>query len=322
MRHSVLEAWLERGGVKFDYQAAVLLDSVVIEKAAEENIRLGAPLNQEIVMKYGIDLENGADFPAIVLYKIARGKNQGHLGLINGRHRLEAFRLAGKKQIDAYVIRTDDELVIETLQRTANMIEGLPLAEEERLEHALRLVQLDYSMIDAARLMSVKIGQVRDRKAYQEAMGKLRQAGVQVGNLGLSQHAVVKLRAIPRDKHFVRAVQLAHEARLGSDEMRELITAVRQASDDGAVDVVLDEWDKKTETQRARSRSGLTRGPSSPVRSLSSVLQRAERIMKGPGNLKTLTVKELDGIILQASRLCRQLQAFVLQLRRARRAVK
>ena len=62
-------------------------------------------------------------------------------GLLNGWHRTEAYRLADRTVIPAYVVQVTDKLLIGVLRRTANTLEGKPPTMEELVEYALFLVR-------------------------------------------------------------------------------------------------------------------------------------------------------------------------------------
>lgn len=320
MRDSVLEAWFERNGIKVDYLESLGLHEIIVEQSAIQNIRLGLPLNQDHVVQYAIDMEAGAQFPAIVVYKVGKGKYIGKYGVINGLHRLRSMLEVldpPRKLGDAYVVKTTDDHVIEMLQRTVNIATGgIPLNEEERIEHALRLLALNYSIVDAARLMSIKVSKLQSQKAYQDSLAKLRAAGISTKDL--SKGSILLLKPIPRDKYFFKAVELSRAARLSSEDMHELATQLKNAPNDAAMDKIFKEWEGKTQDRVARVRKGLTRGPASAIYSLPAVMTRAGRILRAPGNLSTLTIREIDDMIRLISKTMSELRHLIDTMKKIR----
>jgi hypothetical protein len=77
MKDTVTESWLTRGSITFDYMPSVPFQEIASDKVSERNIRLGAEILEEQVMKMAIDLENGAELPAIVLYRYQKGPHAG-----------------------------------------------------------------------------------------------------------------------------------------------------------------------------------------------------------------------------------------------------
>jgi len=320
VKDSVLEDWFTRNGHIFEYHESVELVDVVIEQSAIQNIRLGLALDDDKVIQYALDMQKGDNFPAPVFYRIYKGKHIGRLGVINGLHRCKSMidLVSGKTTTDAYLIVTKDDVAIEVMQRTINVVTGgVGLNDEERIEHALRLVAMDYSMADAAKLLAIKVNKLQTAKQYQDAIAKLRAAGVKTE--GLTKTQVIGLRPIRRDKHYIMAVQLTQRARLSSDDQRELLAQISAAPDDNAVEEILKEWEKNNAARIQRVNRGLTRGPASRIYALPAVLRKTDRILKAPGNLTVLTVKEIDGIIRLASKAIADLRQLIDHLKKTKR---
>lgn len=322
MRHSVLEAWLNKQGVKFHYEEKVPLDHIDVDDATKENIRLTVALNEDRVLTYGIELENGAEFPAIVLWPIP--KKPGYYVVVNGLHRLEAFRLHIKLRpaTDAYVIDSTDLLLLDRLRRTINVIEGEPLNRDQRIEHALHLVERQHSMSDAARLLAIPLKALQVAQAVVKLRPRLEHHGVRMGDLNLSQSAYVYISSIPRDKHAALVATLAKEARMASDDVRLLASEVRAAADDAAAEEVIARWQEKYADTIARAQKGTIRPPGSPIRRLDQYLMRAQRIMEpAQKGIQTLSRRELDDMIPRLRRCIAELTETLNQLLKARRRV-
>ena len=320
MRDSVLEKWLTDRGWKFTYTPEVPLAEVLVTDAARQNIRLGLPLNDDHVIGMAEAMENGSELPAIVTHKVSTGYE-----VDNGLHRVEAFRLLGRKLLDAYIVEFPTEnaqAAIQILRRTVNTLNGEPLSLEERLEQAMYFIRSGYSTADAARLLGLKSSRLQPRVVAE--MTQLRLKGLGKGALaeGASIPLLSTLHAVPRDKHLVLLLEFTKRARLTSDQVKELVKELRSAKSDEEMDAVLVNAEAQYSTQIAQTQGGLTRGPRpSPLRSLPALLLRANRIIKMEDGFSRLTRQDVTNILAQCRRTIADLQRLVASLERHRKKI-
>ena len=95
----------------------------------------------EVVEKYARQIEEGVEFEAIIVWK-----RENEYWLVDGAHRLEAHRKAGKEKIKA-IIREDikDELEYRIEAIRYNLKHGVALKPEERIQNAQILYRLGVS---------------------------------------------------------------------------------------------------------------------------------------------------------------------------------
>ncbi len=318
MREQRYENWLDQRGVKWEYDPAVVIADIVIDDETRMNIRLTTALDEEKVLTYMISLENGAEFPPLMLFRDAGGD----LRVVNGLHRLAAYDQSERKETDAYMLQTRDLLVIDTLRRSVNTIEGLASSREASILHALHLIEHGYQATDVARQLSLPYTMLKRRLELKVTGERLAEAGFKPGDFG--RESVMTIGRISRQAQFKRVAQLALDSRLSSDDLKRLAAEVREAPDDEAAMNVIETWAEKPELVQARERGqkGMSRPPSSPLRNIGTYMDRAKRIMETKDlRLGLLTPEELESLALRAEESAKLLSKLAKELRRyARRA--
>lgn len=313
MKDLRVEEWLKTFGVTYTYHTGIALSSVVIDKATKEQIRLTEVLDEELVQRYALALESKADFPGIIVYPlrdVGKGQTKMH-GLINGWHRCEAYTLAERKQIPAYVVDITDQLMVAVLRRTANTLEGKGQSPEERLEHAVWLTTQGYTTADASRFMMVHSKKLGDRLLFDNVRLRLAHGGMALDELGLSVQTVARMARL-RDQFLEPVARLTHEARLNNDSALELIRQVREAPSDQLSSKVIEDWRERYKDDIQRSRSGRVSLPGSPIRRLPVVLKQAERLMEQRGKgLHALRPEQLRQLIAICKHAIGALQATI-----------
>ena len=279
MKDSRYEAFLKRQGVDWTYAAEVPLADIDIDAHAKDNIRLGQPLDQETVLRYALAIEEGAEFPALLLYR--RG---ARYAIANGMHRVEAYQLAKQPRCDAYILNLDakvDAVVLERIQRTVNIVEGKAPSQEEAIEQALWLVShLGYSDADAARMLHLKPRIISGQRKARLAVDRLLKGAPDLTRRVVEEFGVSRLEildSIKRDPHAIEAARIAHAARLTVEEVRELSRQVRDAASDDDCVAVLARWRHDLRTRIGETAGGRIRPPASPLRDARLYFQKLER---------------------------------------------
>jgi ParB-like chromosome segregation protein Spo0J len=140
LRDSAVENFFKKLGIKFKFDPELPYSRIHVDKGLKNNARImTSSLVQDVALKYGCSMEDGEEFPAIVVSRNGRGFNVN-----GGNHRLEGFRLAGladkpNATVAAYIIESDEEQILEIATRSLNRLNGLQQSSEEAIEHALSL---------------------------------------------------------------------------------------------------------------------------------------------------------------------------------------
>jgi hypothetical protein len=114
--------------------------------------RTNKALNEETVTDYAAAMENGDQFPMIVLSK---GSSKGYV-IAGGHHRAAAWQLFGEDSIRCYVIDKDDEVIKDVLPRVLNRGHGLQQDRKEAIQSAMFVMShYGYSLEDASKLFCI-----------------------------------------------------------------------------------------------------------------------------------------------------------------------
>ncbi len=109
-------------------------------------------VNEEKVEEYAEAMENGAEFPPIKVWQ----KSDGTYQVIDGVHRITAYRKLGRKYTEAEIVQDiKDEIDFMEHAIKENLKHGLPLSREDKREDARRLYIKGRKPEDIARLFKV-----------------------------------------------------------------------------------------------------------------------------------------------------------------------
>lgn len=265
MKDLVLESWLTREGVKFKYQD-IDVEKIDIDEETRQNIRLTATLDKDIVQEYVLALERGDEFPAIVI-----APSNKHYVVVNGLHRLEAYKLKSYPIVDAYVLENADLPVLDRLRRSINRIVGKRIDREEAFEHAVYLVRHDGMTVkDAARAMYIPASSLTQRLQTIEVAEKLVAAGVPVDRL--SRMTMQSLHQLPRAAQMIAIGRMAHESRLPATTVMDIVKEVRDSGSDDEGNRVIARWQEELKFQVARAGAGNYRPAVSPFKKMEGYL--------------------------------------------------
>ena len=140
MRAGNYEQALTKQGVDFDYLERLDLEAIDTDASLKNQARLLNPLEQELIDQYTSWYKEGSDGPALVVYE-KKGRKRTWI-IIDGNQRVTSAKKAGKKTLDAYVVKCDSQMVLDRLTWSFNnLVNGKRLSPEEALEHAKTMVQ-------------------------------------------------------------------------------------------------------------------------------------------------------------------------------------
>lgn len=134
----ILESKLRQMGVGWKYDKSVPLDKIDIHGSRRNNARLKDQWNENLSIEYGVAMEEGDIFPAPALRAVFGGGYKFYV--LSGNHRVGAANLLGDKTIEAYIVDSSDEMVLETITRAANRWMGDRQSKDEAVEHARALI--------------------------------------------------------------------------------------------------------------------------------------------------------------------------------------
>lgn len=156
----------------------------------------------EVVDKYAEALELGEEFPPIKVWK--RGNSYW---LIDGVHRLSAYKKLGREYIEAEIVECKDELDFRVKAIQENLKHGLALSPEEVKENARLLYRAGLKDVEElARILRRSRSSVyayvqdlieEEKEALRRQVVELRKSGVKVREIaektGLSERRVMQI---------------------------------------------------------------------------------------------------------------------------------
>ena len=151
-------------------------------------------VNEGKVEEYAEAMENGAEFPPIKVWE----KLDGTYQVIDGVHRISAYRKLGKEYIEAEIIQgIEDEVDFMEWAIKENLKHGLPLSREDKREDARRLYIKGRKPEEVARLFKVSLRTVynwivdlkEEEKLEKE---KLKQKALELKEQGLAVREIAK----------------------------------------------------------------------------------------------------------------------------------
>ena len=143
MRNATYEQALTKQGVGWEYLESVPLSGVDIAKGLSNQARLGEALDSQLVEQYTAAVKDGSEFPPVVLSKPGRGRYVP----LDGNQRLAAYKAAGRTSCDAYLVQSQDPMVLDRIAWSFNnKVNGKRLSYEECLAHAVTFVR-KYGMV-------------------------------------------------------------------------------------------------------------------------------------------------------------------------------
>lgn len=271
-RRQDIEDMLIENQVTHTYREGISTRQFDQEKGLRNQARLGKPLNEIVVAQYKEAIENGDIFPPLLV------ERQGDKYVaLDGNHRLRAHAQAGEA-VDVYICEgSRQQLTLLTF--LGNSKHGLPSSTEDRLHHALHVVDNGMSQSEASRLFSVPKRDLAKAIAKQNANRRADDAGIRRPDWEcIPVSARARLNNVHTDEGFRAAVKLTREAGLGTEDvfkmvgrMNETKNASRQVQIVDALRLQYSEHIAAVRTQGATNRPG-KKAASSPRARLASVL--------------------------------------------------
>jgi transposase/uncharacterized ParB-like nuclease family protein len=166
---------------------------------------------EEKVEEYKEMVENGTDFDPILVWK----RPDGSYWIIDGVHRTEAYKRAGRTTIKAKLVDCKDELSYRIKAIEANLKHGLPLRKEEKVILAQTLYKLGIDVPELTKIFAVSQRTMyywlRSMKGQEKAEQK--KQALELRAQGLSVREVEEKLGVPRstisdwEKEVVRFLQ-------------------------------------------------------------------------------------------------------------------
>lgn len=288
------EAWLRAEGVRYTYVPNMAIERVDKRASLEAQARLDKRLDEDMVLKYAVAMESGAEFPPLIGYDAG-----GRIILIGGNHRVHAAELAHRKTFDVYVVQTDDRYIIDRMTRSMNFaLEGKAGTQEEALQQAIYLVTTHgKSAAEVGRSFNLKQQQVEAAVRRQKSLRRMETLGISTKHIPAS---TVDVLGRLNDRPMQAAEALRTTTKMNTEQVRQLVKDVASKTSEDEQLAVIAAWSKRPDIQalREQSRSGSTPRPTTAVRTrLFRLVSDMESLLKQyttPQSVQLTRVSDVD----------------------------
>lgn len=255
-------------GKEWNYLDKVPLAEIDLIKSQRNQAREQA-INEEQVGRFMADKRAGYVFPALVGRRISP---RGKFVLLDGNHRAVADTRLGRKEVDMYLVLSEDQKIIDRLCWTFNeAVNGTPLTDDERMDHAIEFVKrYKVSVAYAAKEWKVSAHNLGRKLRHDEMMNELVEAGVKVPTsipIGVMEELGL-LRPCGIDV-FSKAVEAVVTSGGSIKDAETVVRNVRRASTSAEKLQAVEEYanrpsvvEKKLETKGGRVKPQTGRRPS------------------------------------------------------------
>lgn len=208
-----IEAFLTGHSCTWEHHQALDLRRIDLIASITNQSRF-EPIDQPTVDRYITALEDGATFPPIIVRAVPVKKGD-QLIIIGGNHRARAHIDHGAKTIDAYLVTCDDLTALE-LAYADNATHGLPPSDQERLTHALTLIDRGRTVSDAARTVGISHNKIRVRINAHQTQQRAARAGVATEFASLAESTQAALTVIKDSRVLAKVIRTLTTHRIGS----------------------------------------------------------------------------------------------------------
>src|SRR4051794_13443811 len=136
-RRQDIEDKLTKLGLTWRFNADGDIADIDMRKSLANQARLGERVNEERVETYAEAIKHGAKMPAVVVDMTNRRRKAI---LMDGVHRILGSEKAGYNIFARYEVTDGDPAAVTLFTFTANVEHGLPNSLEDRIEHAIWLI--------------------------------------------------------------------------------------------------------------------------------------------------------------------------------------
>ena len=192
------------------------------EAASLKNQARDKPIIAELVEAYSIAMGNGVPFPAVVGFR-----KGDRVIILGGNHRYQAAKKVGFESIGCYIVKIDDEKIMDRIPKVLNVIEGRGLSRQERIASAVREINVyGVTTKDASAIYEISESAIRE---WQSSMRTAERLGRNNYTANLCRDNLVVLGRIENDNVLYQAAKIATRAKLTSTELDGIVKHIKSA---------------------------------------------------------------------------------------------
>jgi hypothetical protein len=227
-RREDIEDELTKLGLEWRFNADGPIADIDMRKSLANQARLETPLNDERVETYLEALKANAKFPALVVDFTGR-KRKGIV--MDGNHRIVAAEKGGYDIFARYEVTAGDPAAITLFTFRANATHGLPNSLEDRIEHAIWLIESGVPRAQALRQLQVPGSKFHAAWGRHLADQKADLVGLdRTWWDTLAKSVKAKLQNVSTEEGFRGAAELVYKADLSAGEVQELVVELNQTN--------------------------------------------------------------------------------------------
>lgn len=263
-----VEAFLDRLGVGWEYISNININLIDRQASLQNQARIGVSLKPDTVVEYAVAMLEGSAFPAMVAFPLPNGTYL----LAGGNHRLAAARDAGRKTVDLYVIRSNDEAMRRLITVSLNTLNGVRPDRADTLMQAVQMVQ-QYNRQPAfvASHFGLPISTLTGELRAIATRNRLRAAGV--STVPVAKTHLDRMAQLENDNVLREVAVVQSEVQLPDNELRKFIADVKgQRTEAGQLQVV-QQWRDRDDLKLRRAEAH--KGKPSPTIAARAGLMRA-----------------------------------------------
>lgn len=269
-RRPEIEDWLDSKGVKWRFEESVPVENFDMRRSLHNQARFQA-LDDTVVERYTTDMSRGDRFPAVVA---SDGKK---FVIIDGNHRLQAH---DRRQlaVPTYVVSGDSD-VLTAMTFEANVKHGMPSNEDERIQHAVWMLDHGATIESAAQAVGLAMSKVSRGWDRTRAERRARRLDIRSWDTVPMSNRTA-LNTIRMDESFVIAVQYCVRYQWTSVETKDAAVRINKGSSLKAQQQELDTLKEEYRDRAQQNAGGVLRSrhSNSPLRNTRSILTRVASV--------------------------------------------
>jgi hypothetical protein len=322
MRDSKTEQFLDHGQYKYSYQERVEFSDIALDASQENPSRLLRRLNEDLAISYGLAMQDGDKFPAIVLLQLAADQPKKYL-IATGVHRVKGAELIEQHYFDAYVVIEPDVYREEVLIRQLNTIEGQGVSITDRIAQVLLLHEKypDKTLTTLAREWRLNEKSVKLSHSAEQALKRGLRFGYDFSKAKLSRTIQVGLNGIHSDVVFQRAAQFALTPSVSPGDIEAMIKEIRKAprEESAGLAIINQRMDELVQrTIHAKARHGRI-SPTAATNLIANCRRILSQIEKGVENLHLAALNNPADALIVVDDTVKWLKSVATELDRIRR---
>lgn len=316
-----VENYLKRGGYKYTLHKFVSFNDIDLKASKENPARLTRAIDDGVVTKYGIEMIDGVEFPAIVLLNLPPGGPYKWI-IATGVHRTCAAIEAKRTGFEAYCVIEADEYRREVLFKQLNTLEGtgVPIAEQIQIIIDLHLKNPSVSLKQLAKEWDLKFPSVQfafyDHRARQRGLSH----NWDFKQLRVPQKSYTALNRITSDVTYNSAIECMVNHKLSPSVVEDMVADVMKTKSEADASKTIQAYREEATRAEAKRNARHAKLPQAPA---NKMLYDAKRFIKNMENgiealyLASLTdrIRAMD-ILEQVIDRAKDIKAAILHIER------